>query len=147
MLKDERELVKNLKTLFKGSGSSILKNVYFVEGLQQTLSFGLFGFDSLVLWHVFPKEMENKSIEERVRHTNEIIEGFSLPIVYFATKFADDGFEFFAPLELYSSAIVDANYLLKNLRDFCDKKRNPLLNSEDVQNRKKTLKVLLKIPV
>lgn len=124
------------------------KTKTFVDGLQQALSFGLFGFDSLVLWHVFPEKMESKSIEERVRHANEIIEGCHLPIVYFATRLAEqDKFEFFAPWSFYSSIPRDTNYLLTNLRKCCDEKRNPLLGKEEVEKRKKMLKVLLKIPI
>jgi len=124
------------------------KTKTFVDGLQQALSFGLFGFDSLVLWHVFPEKMEGKSIEQHVRHAKEIIEGLNLPVVYFATRLTEqDRFEFFAPWSFYSSMSMDANYLLTNLRKCCDEKRNPLLYKEEVEKRKKMLKVLLKIPI
>jgi len=140
-IKNERELVKRLKTLFEEKRSTSLKKIFihtnlatkkfrdiwrewwrseippglevdmisvfedttgidkvliagveieffkdktksFCDGLQQILSFGLFGFDSLVLWHIFSERMENKNIEECVRSTEEIIKGFNLPIVY-----------------------------------------------------------------
>jgi hypothetical protein len=118
------------------------------EGLEQTVSFGLFGFDSLVLWHVFSQKIENKNIEEYVRPAKEIIEGFNLPIVYFATKLiGKDKFEFFAPWESYSSTAREANYLLSSLRNCCNKKRNQLLAREEIERRKKMLKVILKIPM
>jgi len=127
---------------FKGKTKS------FCDGLQQVLSFGLFGFDSLVLWHIFSEKVENKNIEEYVRSTKEIIEGFNLPIVYFATKLIGiDRFEFFAPWEFYSSKSVEADYLLLSLRNCCNKRRNPLLDKGEIERRKKMLKVILNIPV
>ncbi|RLF88832.1 hypothetical protein DRN43_05010 [Thermococci archaeon] len=127
---------------FKGKTKS------FCDGLQQTLSFGLFGFDSLVLWHIFSERIENKNIEECVRSTEDIIEGFNLPIVYLATKLiGTDRFEFFAPWRLYSSGSVEADYLLSSLRNCCNERRNPPLDKGEIERRKKTLKVILNIPV
>jgi hypothetical protein len=127
---------------FKGKTKS------FCDGLQQILSFGLFGFDSLVLWHVFSEKMENKKIEKYVRPVKDIIEGFNLPIVYFATKLVGkDKFDFFAPWELYSSRSVEVGALLTSLKNCCDEKRNPLFNKEEVERRKNMLKIVLKIPV
>lgn len=120
----------------------------FCDGLQQTLSFGLFGFDSLVLWHIFSEEMENRDIEKYVRPTREIIGGLNLPIVYFATKLVGDyKFEFFAPRKFYSSLGMEVSYLLEGMRKSCSDKRNPLLYREEVEKRKKMLKVILNIPV
>jgi|GEM_PF-1011673 len=120
----------------------------FCDGLQQILSFGLFGFDSLVLWHIFSEEMDNRKIEDYVRSTKEIIDGFALPVVYFATKLIGrDRFEFFAPWSFYSSGSWNASYLLSCLKSCCEGKRNPLLHKQDIEKRRKTLKILLKIPV
>lgn len=206
-IKDERALVKNLKTLFEEIKLSSLKKTFihinlarkefhkiwsdwwktmipprlevdmipifedlielnkvfmvgvevkffkdrkrnFYDGLQQVLAFSLFGFDSLVLWHIFSEELENKVIDEYITPVNEMVEGLNLPIVYFATKLTDDfKFEFFSPWNLYSSAKVDAAYLLTSMRDLCNKRRNPLLNQEEFEKRKKLLKLILKIPI
>ena len=127
---------------FKGKTKS------FCDGLQQILSFGLFGFDSLVLWHIFSEKMENKNIEEYVRPAKEIIEGFNLPIVYFGTKLiGKDKFELFAPWNFYSSSNVEADYLLSSLRDCCNEKRNPLLDKEEIEQRRRMLKLTLRIPI
>ena len=127
---------------FKGRA----KNLY--DGLQQALSFGLFGFDSLVLWHIFSEQLENKTIDEYVKPVKEMVEGFKLPIVYLATKLTHKlEFEFFAPWELYSSSKIDAKYLLSSMRDLCNKTRNPLLNRGEVERRKRILKLILRIPV
>jgi len=120
----------------------------FYEGLQQILSFGLFGFDSLVLWHIFPEEMGNNFIDGFVKSVQEVIQGFELPVVYFATKLTEEcTFEFFSPQELYSSTRVDAEILLRHMRNFCDKKRNPLLDKDEIEKRRRMLKTVLKIPV
>lgn len=120
----------------------------FYEGLQQALSIGLFGFDSLVLWHIFSEDIANKEIEGFVRPTKKLIEGFNLPVVYFATKLIEkDKFEFFAPLEIYSSQPQDVDYLLTWLRNSCHGKRNPLLEREEVLRSKKLLKIKLEIPI
>jgi len=120
----------------------------FCDGLQQILSFGIFGFDSLVLWHIFAETMENNKIEQYVRASKEIIDGMDLPVVYFATKLiGKDKFEFFAPSQFYSSKIVEADYLLSSLRDCCAEKRNPLLDRDESERRKRMLKVILKIPM
>lgn len=120
----------------------------FCEGLQQALSFALFGFDSLVLWHIFSGEMENKEIEGFVRPTMELIEGLKLPLIYFATKLRNENmFEFFAPVNLYDSQARDANYFLTWLRNYCRSERNPLLEKGEVERRRKLLKVMLKIPM
>ena len=77
-----------------------------------------------------------------------MVEGFKLPVVYFATKLTENfKFEFYAPWELYSSAKVDAHYLLTSMRNLCNEKRNPLLNKEEIERRKKILKLTLKIPL
>lgn len=124
------------------------KTKSFCDGLHQVLSFGLFGFDSLVLWHIFAGKLENNDIEEYTKPVKEIIEGFKLPVVYFSTKLTEDfKFEFFAPWELYSSSKMDISYVLSSMRNLCNERRNPLLNKTEVDKRKRTLKVILKIPV
>jgi hypothetical protein len=124
------------------------KTKSFCDGLQQILSFGIFGFDSLVLWHIFAEPMETRTIEQYVGAAQEIVEGFKLPIVYVATKLiGTDSFEFFAPSPLYSSTIHEAEFLLAAMRDRCLEKRNPLLDRDEIERRKRMLKVILKIPM
>jgi hypothetical protein len=115
------------------------------KGLEQALSFGLFGFDSLVLWHIFSSELENKTIDGYVNPIKEVIEGFNLPIVYLATKLEEDRFEFFAPL--YSSSKFEPDYLLRYLENLCRNKQNPLISKKEIQRRREVLKIILKIPV
>jgi len=120
----------------------------FAAGLQQALSFGLFGFDSLVLWHIFSENLKNSEIEKYTRPMKEIAEGLDLPIVYFATKLSgESGFEFFAPSRYYSSTVVGPNSFLERMKDECEGRGNPLLRNQEVLKARKTLKVILKIPV
>jgi hypothetical protein len=120
----------------------------FCDGLQQILSFGIFGFDSLVLWHIFAETMENSKIEQYVRANQEIVDGLDLPVIYCATKLiGKDTFEFFAPSHYYSSQPVAPEYFLASLRKCCAEKRNPLLDKDEIERRKRMLKVILKIPV
>ena len=115
------------------------------SGLEQVLSYGLFGFDSLVLWHVFAPSLENKFIERYVKPVRELVEGFNLPVVYIATKFFEDGnFEYFHPFS--TSFKYSAIDLLSNLKRSCINKTNPLLYNDEVRKRKDVLKVILNIP-
>lgn len=124
------------------------KRKNFTDGLQQALSFGLFGFDSLVLWHIFAEKMETPDVESYVKPMNELVEGLELPVVYVATRLAgEDRFEFFAPPAYYSSSTWDHQMLLKWLEEECGKRRNLLLNRENVERARRTLKVVLRIPV
>jgi len=119
----------------------------FYEGLQQALSFGAFGFDSLVLWHIFSPELKNEEIQTFSRVVEEIVGGLRLPITYIATKITDEfKFEFFAPSRLYSSSEMDAASVLSRLRGLASKMPNPLLDKAEVERRKRTLKVVLRIP-
>jgi hypothetical protein len=124
------------------------KSKNFYDGLDQVVSFGIFGFDSLILWHIFSEELSNTAIDEYVKPVREIIEGLRLPVVYLATKITKKfEFEFFYPLELYSSAKLKANQLITSLRSLCDRTRNPLLSDDEIEKRKKTMKLILRIPI
>jgi len=115
------------------------------SGLEQVLSYGLFGFDSLVLWHVFAPSLEDKFVERYVKPVRELVEGFNLPIVYIATKIFENGtFEYFYPFS--TSFKYSATDLLSNLEKSCINRKNPLLLNDEVQRRRNVLKVLLKIP-
>ena len=120
----------------------------FYDGLQQVLSFGLFGFDALALWHVFSPKLDNADVEKCSKPVKDIVEGLGLPITYIATKLTGDlKFEFFAPWEMYSSSQMSIGYVFSSMRNLCNEKRNPLLNKSEVEKRKRILKVILKIPV
>lgn len=120
----------------------------FYYGLEQTLAYSLFGFDSLLLWHIFSEEMKNEVIDGYAKSVGEIIEGLSLPIVYFATKIDEDmKFEFFSPRQFYSSQKLDIVSVLGRMKEKCKEASNPLLKNDEVRKRKRVLKTILRIPV
>lgn len=130
------------------------KRKSFYDGLQQALSFGIFGFDSLVLWHIFDEELNIELISNYSKATAEIISGFDLPIIYMATIISKDlKFRFMYPWGTLRSE--NSNYVISSLMDLCLNKRNPLLSVskplsppvEEIRKRRNTLKVMLKIPV
>ena len=120
----------------------------FYYGIEQTMAYSLFGFDSVVLWHIFDEKMENSVIEGYVKAIAEIMKGFDLPFVYFATKIYEDmKFEFFSPRQFYSSQRIDIENVLERMKEKCKEVRNPLLENEEVRKRKRVLKTILRIPV
>ena len=120
----------------------------FYYGIEQTMAYSLFGFDSIVLWHIFDESMESHIIEGYVKAMAEIMKGFSLPFVYFATKMHEDmKFESFHPSKFYSSQKLDIVSVLERLKEVCKEAKNPLLENDDVKKRKRVLKTILRIPV
>ena len=120
----------------------------FYYGIEQTMAYSLFGFDSIVLWHIFDESMENQVIEGYVKAMGEIMKGFDLPFVYFATKMHEDmKFEFFHPSKFYSSQKLDIVSVLERMKEMCKEERNPLLENDEVKKRKRVLKTILRIPV
>ena len=120
----------------------------FREGIQQALSYGIFGFDSMILWHIFPEEMSKEEIETIVKPCKEIVEGFRLPITYFATRIIKDSkFEMYSPWEWSSSVDISTYQMIGYIKNESMKKKNPRLWEEEIQKRRKLLKVLLRIPI
>jgi len=120
----------------------------FREGIQQALSYGIFGFDSMILWHIFPEEMSKEEIETIVKPCKEIVEGFRLPITYFATRIIKDSkFEMYSPWEWSSSVDVGPYQMIGYIKNESMKKKNPRPWEEEIQKRRKLLKVLLRIPI
>ncbi|NVM55782.1 MAG: hypothetical protein HWN66_18930 [Candidatus Helarchaeota archaeon] len=124
----------------------------FYEGLQQVMAFAVFGFDGLALWHLFPEEVNDKLIENYAQATQEIINGFDLPMFYLAAKVTGQfKFKCFAPAQISQ---YDLDALVSWTGNSCSEKRNPLLFAEvplgpgsgEIKKRRNTLKVMLKIP-
>lgn len=120
----------------------------FYEGLQQVLAFSIFGFDGLSLWHVFSSEMEENIIKNYANTAGEIINSFKLPIFYLATKILDEEelkMRCFQPIQLEGNL----EYFIDWLNSYWMRRenRNPLLGNDEIKNRRKILKMLLKIPV
>jgi len=116
----------------------------FYEGLQQILAFGLFGFDALSLLHIFPRESEDDYIQASTKATQEIIERFRLPVTFIAGKYLRKGqIRCYFPVQLGENS---ADYVMSWTKNLCSEKRNPAVRDQEVVKRRKTLKVLLKIP-
>jgi hypothetical protein len=131
----------------------------FYYGLDQILAFGIFGFDGLVLWHLF-EDVDQEIAQSFATTMKEIIEGLSLPVVYFASDVTKDlRFKCWEPARGLQGDLV---YMISWIRNFFDQDvtrryRNPLLFtdklpahranlSEEIRRRRRTLKTMLKIP-
>jgi len=129
----------------------------FFEGLQQAQAFAIFGFDGLVLWHLFEAGMKKEEIGSSVQATKEILDGFSLPIVYFACQISKNSkLKCYVP-GTYSEEGEDVSYLLSWMRNLCLQNRNPMLFpdklpahrrelSNEVRRRRRVIKTVLGIP-
>jgi len=128
----------------------------FYQGLNQAQAFAIFGFDGIVLWHLF-RDVEQDMISSYASAVKDLIEGFSLPIVYFASEITEDWkFRCFQPV---SDTEGDLSYIIAWMRNHFndDKYSNPLLFSqklpvhrhelaERIRQRRRTLKTVLGIP-
>ena len=73
--------------------------------LGQPLRNLIFGFDSVVLWHIFSPDIEEEQvIQSYVDMVGEVIDRLKLPVVYLATTILDSEFKIYKPLRI--SAIV-----------------------------------------
>jgi hypothetical protein len=124
----------------------IKKNFY--EGLQQVLAFSIFGFDGLCLWHTFSPGIEENVIDNYANTMGELINGFKLPIFYLATKILDEK-EFkmkcFKPFQFEEKVEYFIDWL--NRYWLVKENKNPLLKDNEIKNRRKILKIFLKILV
>jgi hypothetical protein len=121
----------------------------FYEGLQQVLAFSIFGFDGLCLWHMFATEIEENAILNYANAMGELISGFKLPIFYLTTKILDEKelrMKCFKPSQIAEEGV---EYFIDWLNSYWmyEENRNPRLKDSEIKNRRKILKVLLKIPV
>jgi len=121
----------------------------FYEGLQQVLAFSIFGFDGLCLWHMFSPEIEENVIVNYANTMGELISGFKLPIFYLATKILDEKelrMKCFKPFQIEEEGVeYFIDWLNRHWMD--EENRNPRLKDSEIRNRRKILKMLLKIPV
>jgi hypothetical protein len=111
--------------------------------LGQPLRNLIFGFDSVVLWHIFSPDIEEEQvIQSYVDMIGEVIDRLKLPAVYLATTILDGEFKIYKPFGIDK---YDMRSLASWLKNLCDSKRNPAMDRE-VEVRRKSLKVALRIP-
>lgn len=111
--------------------------------IGQPLRSYIFGFDSAILWHLFSGDIEEKVVRSYTNVVDEVIKKLELPVVYFATKIADDDFRVYKPLDIEH---YDIGSVIRYLRNLCDDRRNPALRDNEIRMRRNALKVALRIP-
>lgn len=118
----------------------------FFSGFDQVLAFSLFGFDGLSLWHLFSGDVGEGIVRGHSSGASEIVQRYKLPLFYLAATVGDDlqdlQFTSFHPAETSGDIAYYLEWMWNHARD----KRNPLLDSDDVRKRRRTIKAMLKIP-
>lgn len=102
----------------------------------------IYGFDSIVLWHIFHERIEDVKIKTYTTTVYETIQKLKLPMLYFATKFSEDKFKFYQPWDIDYQNI---EYIVRNLQNSCNDTRNPLLR-EEIEGYRNAIKVAIGIP-
>lgn len=121
----------------------------FYEGLQQTMAFAIFGFDGLSLWHIFSTDVEDQIIDNYGDAVEELMRGFKLPIFYLAAKIVNEEklvLKCYKPWKLEERTV---DYFIDSLSRYWMEKgnRNPLLQDNKIKDRRKVVKMILKIPM
>lgn len=125
---ETRDLDKRLRQSFRELGQP-LRNL-------------VFGFDSVVLWHIFSPDIEVQKIESYANMVEEVITKLKLPVAYFATVVLNGDFKIYKPLTI---AKCDAESLTIWLRNLCDSSR-VTTDDRETKIRRSCLKVALRIP-
>lgn len=102
----------------------------------------VFGFDSVVLWHMFSPSIAEEKIRAYTGIIEEAIQKLKLPVVYFASTTNDSGFHIYKPFEIEQQELLSTLMWLQNL---CGGTRNPSMDKE-IEPRRKSLKVALRVP-
>jgi len=112
----------------------------------QPLRYLVFGFDSVVLWHVFAENIDDDEIRSYSELVSEVVEKLELPMTYFSTKMlSNNNFKVYKPLNLDMECSI--TYLIQWMGNICRDARNLLiLDDQRVFNRRRALKVVLSIP-
>lgn len=104
----------------------------------------IFGFDAVVLWHIFAEQISNESAKRFGGICDEVISGLELPMVYLATRMRSGTFTLYRPWEFTEDS--DVNYIASSLRNLSGERRNPLLGKPEVVQRREAVKMALNIP-
>lgn len=126
--KKEIDLDKQLRQAYREFGQPLRNLIY--------------GFDSIVLWHIFHEKVEDEKIKSYTNTVNKTINKLCLPMPYFATKLLDDKFKFYQPWNIDYNNI---EYVLNYINNSCAEKRNPL-TIEEIEKYRNAIKVTVGIP-
>jgi len=87
--------------------SSESESKRFSSGLDQTMSYGLVGFDGISLWHIFSKAINEDTIKRYVAAMRRILEIFNIPLYYLpALQKGDGGFQGFTGISFYDTTPI-----------------------------------------
>lgn len=121
--------------------------------IGQSLRDLLYGFDAVVLWHLFSEEATDGNVMAYAEMCDEVITKLKLPMIYFATEITrENKFRFFKPWASGNSLpLSDVNYLAEclvriNLDQSYGAKLNPLLRDENAIRLRRAIKSVLRIP-
>ncbi len=126
--KKEIDLDKQLRQAYREFGQPLRNLIY--------------GFDSIMLWHIFHEKVEDEKIKSYTNTVNKTINKLCLPMLYFATKLLDDKFKFYQPWNIDYNNI---EYVLNYIKNSCAEKRNPL-TTEEIEKYRNAIKVTVGIP-
>lgn len=126
--KKEIDLDKQLRQAYREFGQPLRNLIY--------------GFDSIMLWHIFHEKVEDEKIKSYTNTVNKTINKLCLPMLYFATKILDDKFKFYQPWNIDYNNI---EYVLNYIKNSCAEKRNPL-TTEEIEKYRNAIKVTVGIP-
>ncbi|MBA7469240.1 hypothetical protein ES707_04506 [subsurface metagenome] len=101
-----------------------------------------FGFDSVVLWHIFSPAVAEERIKSYANIVGEVIDRLELPSVYLVTTILDSELSIHKPFDIQK---YDLQSLVMWLQNLCSNKRNPAMDRQ-IEIRRKSLKVALQIP-
>jgi hypothetical protein len=93
---------------------------------------------------LFAEKINDTTVKDFVKICNEVIEGLSLPMVFFATKISDEKFRLYSPWDLED--YKDIGYIAHSIRYSFKERYNPILTKSEVMHRRKAIKTALKIP-
>lgn len=104
----------------------------------------IFGFNAVVLWHIFEEHISDDTAKRFGNICREVISELKLPMVYFATRMRDNAFKLYQPWEF--GDYNDINYIASSLRNLVGECRNPALETPSVAQRREAVKMALNIP-
>lgn len=102
----------------------------------------IYGFDSIILWHIFHEKIEDEKAKVYATTINETIKKLNLPMLYFATKFSEDKFKFYQPWDI---DYQNTEYVVRNFKSSCNNTRN-LLPRKEIEEYRNAIKVAIGIP-
>lgn len=132
--------IKYFKPKVDANLNKYLRQAYREFG--QPLRNLIYGFDSIVLWHIFHEKIEDEKTKTYTNTINETIKKLNLPMLYFATKFSENKFKFYQPWEI---DYQNTEYVVRSFRSSCANKRNPL-PKEEIEKYRNAIKVAIGIP-